>query len=50
MELTGICRTCLGCNRLLNNDFKGVWRCPNYMKGKDENEKNNFKCKTMWYR
>ena len=40
MQLTGICKTCLGCNRLLNELFKGIYRCPNYMKGKDENEKN----------
>ena len=40
MKLTGICNTCLGCERLANTNFRGVYRCPNYMKGKDEYEKN----------
>lgn len=46
MQLVVICKTCLGCNRLLNQEFRGVYRCPNYMKGRTENEKNNIKCKS----
>lgn len=38
MELIGICKTCLGCNRLLDENFKGIYRCPNYKKGKTERE------------
>lgn len=42
-KLMGICRTCLGCNRLLDYEFKGIYRCPNYMKGRAENEENSSK-------
>lgn len=28
------CNSCLGCNRLENKDFKGTYRCENYVKGK----------------
>lgn len=35
-ELIGKCKTCLGCNRLENIDFKGVYRCENYIKGAKE--------------
>lgn len=28
-ELKGICKYCLGCNRLENPNFKGVQRCAN---------------------
>lgn len=45
MQLKGICNSCLGCNRLLNPEFRGVYRCPNYMKGRTENEENNYKSK-----
>lgn len=34
-----LCYTCYGCNRLELEDFKGVYRCKNYMKkerAKDE--------------
>lgn len=41
MNLFGNCATCLGCNKLLNKDFKGMYRCPNYMKGRTENEKES---------
>lgn len=38
------CFTCLGCNRLELEDFNGIYRCQNYMKGaKDGNCKNNNK-------
>lgn len=26
-ELKGLCKNCLGCNRLENPDFEGVFRC-----------------------
>lgn len=29
------CKTCLGCNRLEDKDFKEVYRCNNYIKGKE---------------
>lgn len=30
-QLEGKCVKCLGCNRLLNENFKGVWRCENHI-------------------
>lgn len=30
-ELHGKCLTCLGCNRLEQEDFKGIWRCEYYI-------------------
>lgn len=27
------CKTCLGCNRLEDKDFKEIYRCENYVKG-----------------
>lgn len=39
-ELHGKCPTCLGCNRLEQEDFKGIWRCEYYIEeAKDENNK-----------
>ena len=32
------CYKCLGCNRLMLEDFKGVYRCNNYIKGAKEDE------------
>lgn len=37
------CYTCLGCNRLSLENFKGVYRCNNYIKGVEENEASNDK-------
>lgn len=34
------CETCLGCNRLLDPNFKGTIRCDGYVKGVDKNESN----------
>lgn len=31
------CKTCLGCNRLEDINFKEVYRCENYMRGAEEN-------------
>ena len=53
MQLKGICNSCLGCNRLLNNDFGGVYRGHNYMKGRteadaiEEFKKNGIKVKEI---
>lgn len=33
-EIEYKCKTCMGCNRLENKDFKGTYRCENYVKGK----------------
>ncbi len=33
MELKGLCRGCLGCNKLENPEFTGVYRC-NYATSK----------------
>lgn len=30
------CRTCLGCNRQEDKNFKEVYRCENYAKGKED--------------
>lgn len=27
MELIGLCKICLGCNRLENPNFRGTYRC-----------------------
>lgn len=27
MELKGLCKNCLGCNRLEDKNFEGVYRC-----------------------
>lgn len=31
------CKTCLGCQRLENKNFKEVYRCENYMRGREYN-------------
>ena len=33
------CKTCLGCNRLEDRNFKEVYRCKNYVRGV-KNEQN----------
>ncbi len=30
-QLIGKCAKCLGCNRLIDENFKGVWRCEYYI-------------------
>lgn len=30
MDLTGLCKSCLGCNRLEQMNFRGVKQCRNY--------------------
>jgi len=34
------CTTCLGCNLLLNTDFIGYYRCENYARGVNDDNKN----------
>ena len=34
--LSGICVKCLGCMRLEDENFKGIWRCDYYKEAKDE--------------
>ena len=37
------CKTCLGCNRLEDRNFKEVYRCENYMRGaEDELSRNSI--------
>lgn len=36
-----LCYTCAGCLREEIPDFKGVYRCKNYIKGAKEDGKNN---------
>ena len=33
MDLTELCKSCLGCNQLENINFKGVETCENYVCG-----------------
>lgn len=35
-ELKGICRTCLGCNKLELEEFEGVYSCPNELSPQDK--------------
>lgn len=34
------CNTCLGCNRLEDKNFKEVYRCENYVRGREEQKKS----------
>lgn len=36
MELEYKCKTCLGCNRLESPEFKGTYRCDNYIESKKD--------------
>lgn len=35
------CKTCLGCNRLEDRNFKEVYRCENYMRGAEDEQNRN---------
>lgn len=35
------CKTCLGCNRLEDRDFKEVYRYENYMRGAEDEQSRN---------
>ena len=39
--LQGICIKCLGCMRLEDENFKGIWRCDYYKEGTKENGTKN---------
>ena len=34
--LSGTCIKCLGCYRLEQENFKGIWRCDYYKEAKDD--------------
>lgn len=36
MKIKPKCKTCLGCNRLEDRNFKEVYRCENYTKGGED--------------
>jgi len=36
--ISGICAKCLGCMRLEQENFKGIWRCEYYKEAKDEQQ------------
>ena len=40
-NLEGKCISCLGCNRLEDINFKGIWRCQYFKEAKDENRNTN---------
>lgn len=40
MKIETKCKTCLGCNKQELEDFKEVYRCENYIRGREENEQN----------
>lgn len=47
MKIETKCKTCLGCNRLEDINFKEVYRCENYKRGAEEsgvskNDKHNY--------
>mgnify|MGYP001851449532 FL=1 len=35
------CKTCLGCNRLEDRNFKEVYRCENHMRGAEDEQSRN---------
>jgi len=37
-KLEGKCKDCIGCNRLELEDFKGIWRCKNYIEKEQKSE------------
>lgn len=38
-ELTGKCKNCGGCNRLELENFRGVYRCENYIEIERRNQR-----------
>ena len=42
-----LCLKCLGCNRLINEKFEGIYRCNNFMKGVENNVKGIRKDKNI---
>lgn len=41
------CKTCLGCNRLEDKDFKELYDCKNYIKGTLTTTENIIKIKQI---
>ena len=41
IKLETKCETCLECNRLELEDFKGVYRCENYIKGRETKDEQS---------
>ena len=38
-----LCGSCLGCGRLEDMEFEGVYRCKNYIKGRRDYEEESIK-------
>ena len=43
IEQDKLCYTCYGCGRLEQDNFNGVYRCDNYIKGVRYDEKESIK-------
>ena len=41
-----LCYSCYGCERLEQDNFNGVYRCENYIKGVRYDEKESMESKT----
>ena len=49
LEDNKICKYCLGCNKLLDENFKGVIRCKNFMQGQElDNYYKQMKERKKW--
>jgi len=57
MELIGLCKNCLGCNRLEDKNFKGTYRCEyatieeldiNTLKKELSNERKMERYRKLW--
>ena len=46
IEPDKLCYTCYGCGRLEQDNFNGVYRCDNYVKGVRYDEKESMESKT----
>lgn len=40
-----LCTSCAGCNRLYNEEFKGIYRCKNYFKMEGFSDDKMYKTK-----
>lgn len=43
MKIETKCKTCLGCNKQELENFKEVYRCENYMMGREEKRASDNK-------
>jgi hypothetical protein len=41
LELKGVCRTCLGCEKLADKKFGGYYKCKNYMRGAKDGKQSS---------